>query len=56
MLQAQKLLKLGELEAKAEEELDGEIIVRLSGEALRPPGKGIPFTQIKFPLYLSLFG
>ena len=36
----QKLSKLEELEAKAEEEAKGEIIVGSSGEALRPPGEG----------------
>ena len=46
MLQAQRLVKLEEVEVKAEEEPEGEIIVRSSGEALRPPGKGTTFTQI----------
>ena len=40
MLHAQKLLKFKEVEVKAEEEPEGEIIVISSGEALRPPGKG----------------
>ena len=48
MLHAQKLLKLEKVEAKAEEEPEGEIIVGSSGEALRPPGKGTSFTQINF--------
>ena len=46
MLQAQKLLKLEEVEVKAEEEPEGEIIVGSSGEALRPTGKCTDFTQI----------
>ena len=44
----QKLLKLKEVKVKAEEEPREEIIVGLSGEALRPPGKGTTFTQINF--------
>ena len=46
MLQAQKLLKLEEVEIKADEEPEGEIIIGLSGEVLRPPGKDTTFTQI----------
>ena len=38
-MQAQKLLKLEQVEIKAEEEPKGEIIVGSSGEALRPPGE-----------------
>ena len=41
----QNLLKL---EVKVEEEPEVEMTVRLSGEALRPPGKGTTFTQIHF--------
>ena len=44
----QKLLKLEEVEVKAEEEPEGERIVGLSGEAYRPPGKGTIFTKINF--------
>ena len=39
-------MKLEEVEVKAEEEPEGEIIVGFSREALRPPDKGITFTQI----------
>ena len=48
MLRVQMLLKLEEVEVKAEEEPEGEITVRSSGEALRPPSKGATFTQIDF--------
>ena len=44
MLQAQKLLKLEEVDVKVEEDPKGEIIVELSGEALRHPGKD--FTKV----------
>ena len=39
MLQAQKLVKLEEVEIKVEEEPKGEIIVGSGGEVLRPPGE-----------------
>ena len=42
----QKLLKWEEVEAKADEEPKGEIIVGTNGKALRPQGKGTTFTQI----------
>ena len=48
MLQAQKLLKVEEVEVEAEEEPKGEVIVRLSREALRPPSTDTTFTQINF--------
>ena len=48
MLQTQKLWKLEEVEAKVREEPEWEIIVGLSGEALRSPVKGTNFTQINF--------
>ena len=56
MLQVQKLLKLEEVEVKVEEEPKGEVIVRSSGEVLRPPGAGTTFHPDKFPLCLSVFG
>ena len=53
MLQAQKLVRLeiAGLEEQAEEEPEGEEIVGLSGEALKPPTTGIPFFSFK-PIYL----
>ena len=39
-------MMLEEVEVKAEEKPKGKIIVELSGEALRPPGKGTTFVQI----------
>ena len=43
VLQAQKLLKLEEVEVEVEEELKGEGIVGSSGQALRPLGMGTTF-------------
>ena len=40
----QKLLKLEEVQVKAEEEPKGEIKVGSSGEELRPPAEGITST------------
>ena len=42
----QKLVKLEEVEVKAEEEPEGEIIVGSGGEALRPPGEHTTYTLI----------
>ena len=44
----QKLLKLEEVEVKAEEEPEGKAIVGSSGEAPRPPSKGTTFTWRNF--------
>ena len=46
VLQLQKLMKLEEVEVKAEEEPERDLIAGLSGEALRPPGKGTNFTKV----------
>ena len=51
MLQVQKLLKLEEVEVKVEEEPEGEAIVGLSGDALRPPGMGTTFTHMNPSLF-----
>ena len=56
MLQVQKLLKLEEVEVKMGEEPEGEIIVGLSGQALRPPGKGATFIWINFLSDCVMFG
>ena len=48
MLQAQKLLRLEEVEAKAEEEPEEKVIVGSNGKALRPMGMGNTFTLINF--------
>ena len=56
MLQGQKLLKLEEVEVKAEEEPKEEVIVGSSGEVLRLPGTGNTFHRDKFLLRSSVFG
>ena len=50
MLEAQKQIRLEEiagLEGQAEEEPEGEEIVRSNGEALKPPITGIPLFFFK---------
>ena len=52
----QKLLKLGEVDVKAEEEPAGEAIVGFSREVLRPLGTGTTFHPDELPLGSSIFG
>ena len=56
VLQAQKLIELEEMkgvDVQVEEEPEGEMLVGLVGEALRPPGMNTTASFLSFLMYLG---